>query len=554
MSTKTIAQWVAAQLAAWGVKAVYGVPGDAILPLLAAIEEHPHLQFYSVLHEATAAFMASAHAKFTGELGVCVATSGPGSANLLNGLMDAKKDRAPVLALTGQVASYNLDTDYKQAADANLLLSPAISFSGLAADAAAVNDLLVKALRTGLAQGQPVHLAVTNDLWSLPTAEPVRAPEPYLNTKPQSSPAVIDDVLPLLNEAQRPAILAGRGCRGLGSLLLNFATHWESGITLTMPAKGIVPDAHPLVLGGLGPGGSEASSRMLTEADLLLIAGATWWPERYLPQQLKIVQIDVTPEKIGGKIPVTYGLVGDLAFLLPRLQEGLPPKAKPDWQQRLRELKADWQATVAPEYEKEGAPVSPGRAIKAIEAAITDDAVICLDVGDHTVWFNRLFNGTGQQVLISGDWRSMGFGLPAALSAQIAAPERQVIALVGDGGFAQSLADFSTAVRYKLPIKVIILKNDWLAMERDRMALMNLDYGVTRLQTLDFAAFAQACGGKGFTVNHAAELDTVLGSALSSPEPTIIQIQTAAPVFPGLVSQITRENQQAQERSEFAWV
>lgn len=553
MSTQTIAQWVAAQLAAWGVKAVYGVPGDAILPLLAAFEAHPGLQFYSVNHEATAAFMASAYAKYTGELGVCVATSGPGIANLLNGLMDAKKDQAPVLAITGQVASNNLDTDYKQAADANLLLLPAVGFSGLTANAAAVNDLLVKALHLSIAQSQPVHLAISKDLWSRPATQPVRPPEPYLNTKPQSSPEVIDAVLPLLNQAERPAILAGRGCCGLGPLLLDFAAHWESGITLTMPAKGIVPDAHPLVLGGLGPGGSEASSRMLAEADLLLIAGATWWPELYLPDQLAIVQIDAVPANIGGRIPVAYGLVGDLVHLLPRLQAGLQKREKPCWQRRLQELKADWQATIAPEYEAEGAPVPPGRAIKAIEAAVDADAVICLDVGDHTVWFNRLFNGTRQKILVSGGWRSMGFGLPAALGVKLAAPDRQVIALVGDGGMAQSLADFSTAVRYQLPIKVIVFKNDWLAMERDRMELMALDYGVTRLHTPDFAAFARACGGKGYTVHDSAELDTVLPSALHSPEPAIVQIHTAAPIFPGLVSQLTRENQQ-QERSELVWV
>lgn len=553
MTIQTIAQWVAAQLAAWGVKAIYGVPGDAILPLLAAFEAHPDLQFYSVIHEATAAFMAAAHAKYTGELGVCVATSGPGIANLLNGLMDAKKDQAPVLALTGQVASNNLDTNYKQAADANLLLLPAVGFSGLAASAAAVNDLLVKALRSSVAQGQPAHLAITKDLWSFPTTQPVRPPEPYLNTKPQSSPAVIDGVLPLLNRAEQPAILAGRGCSGLGPLLLDFATHWESGITLTMPAKRVVPDAHPLVLGGLGPGGSEASSRMLAEADLLLIAGATWWPELYLPDQLSIVQIDAIPEKIGGPIPVTYGIVGDLMELLPRLQEGIHKKEKPHWQRRLQEWKADWQASIAPEYEATGSPVPPGRVIKAIEAAVNEDAVICLDVGDHTVWFNRLFRGTRQKVLVSGSWRSMGFGLPAALSVKLAVPERQVIAVVGDGGLAQSLADFCTAIRYQLPIKVIVFKNDWWAMERDQMELMALDYGVTRLHTPDFAAFARACGGKGYTVNDAAELDPVLNMALSSPEPTIVQIHTAAPIFPGLASQLTRENKQ-QERRELVWV
>jgi len=164
-----------------------------------------------------------------------------------------------------------------------------------------------------------------------------------------------------------------------------------------------------------------------------------------------------------------------------------------------------------------------------------------------------LFNGTRQIVLISGKWRSMGFGLPAALSAKISAPQRQVIALVGDGSFAQSLGDFVTAVRYQLPITVIILKNDWLAMERDRMELKAMDFGLTQVQTADFGEYARICGGKGFTIDDASELEEVLGLALQSTEPTIVQIKTAAPVFPGLVSQLTRENRQ-QERRVLAWV
>ena len=431
MTIQTIAQWVAAQLAAWGVKAIYGVPGDAILPLLAAFEAHPDLQFYSVIHEATAAFMAQpTPSTLENWAFVLRPTAG---IDLLNGLMDAKKDQAPVLALTGQVASNNLDTNYKQAADANLLLLPAVGFSGLAASC---RSQMIFWSRRSARVWPKANLPTWQSrriYGRFPTTQPVRPPEPYLSTKPQSSPAVIDGVLPLLNRAEQPAILAGRGCSGLGPLLLDFATHWESGITLTMPAKGVVPDAHPLVLGGLGPGGSEASSRMLAEADLLLIAGATWWPELYLPDQLSIVRIDAIPEKIGGPIPVTYGIVGDLMELLPRLRGRDPPKEKPHWQRRLQEWKADWQASIAPEYEATGSPVPPGRVIKAIEAAVNEDAVICLDVGDHTVWFNRLFRGTRQKVLVSGSWRSMGFGLPAALSVKLAVPERQVIAVVGDG-------------------------------------------------------------------------------------------------------------------------
>lgn len=165
MSRKTVAQWVADQLAAWGVKYVFGVPGDTILPFLDAISRHQNLQFYSVIHESTAAFMASAQAKLTGNFGVCVATGGPGAANLLNGLLDAKKDQAPVLALTGQVESYNLSTDYKQYISENFLLGSAVGFAGLVTTPESCNDILIKAIRSTMVKGIPMHVAFTKEVW-----------------------------------------------------------------------------------------------------------------------------------------------------------------------------------------------------------------------------------------------------------------------------------------------------------------------------------------------------------------------------------------------------
>ncbi|NLY88421.1 MAG: thiamine pyrophosphate-binding protein [Firmicutes bacterium] len=536
---RTVAEFVADQLAAWGVEAVYGVPGDAILPFIDAVETHPQLRFYGVKHETAAAFMASASAKLTGKIGVCTATSGPGVANLVNGLADAKNDRAPVLAITGQVETYNFSTNYKQYIDQGMLLGPVTGYSGLVIHEEAADEVTITALRSVVTGRTPAHIGVAADLWSqkIKGKGMVRPFEPFLQTPVQSSPETIAAAINLLNAAERPAILAGRGVGDNGDLLLELAEKWQSGIALTMPAKGRLPGEHPLVMGGLGEGGSEASTAMLNEADTIFMIGATWWPEPYLPFPGRVVQLDILPENIGRNTPVTYGLVGRVEEVLPVIGEGLKPRERPAWYGRLTQLKSDWSKRLAGEKTAAGRPVPPARLVDALERVMANDAVVALDVGDHTVWFNRIFSGTNQTVLVSGNWRSTGFGLPAAIGAQVTAPGRQVIALVGDGGMAQSLAEFSTAVRYRLPVIVVVANNGYLAMEKDRMQLADMAYEVTSLTNPDFAKFAEICGGIGYRVEDSDELDRVLQEAVQCGEPAVVDVLTAAPVFPGLLDQ-----------------
>lgn len=519
MTQKKVADYVVQQLAAWGVKSVYGVAGDAILPFIEAISKHPALTFFGVKHEATAAFMASAEAKLLGRLGVCTATSGPGIANLLNGLADAKSDQAPVLAITGQVDSFNLSTNYKQYIDQSQLLSPAVSFSGIVTSQESCNDVLTKAMRSAVAQGTAVHVGFPLDVWSMVTDEEIRPPEPYLSTKPMSPPEVITKAVDILNAAERPGILVGRGAKNQGNTILFLAEKWTAGLCYTMGAKGILPGDHHLVLGGLGEGGSAASTTMLLEVDTVLIAGATWWPASYTPPVAKIIQLDVVPENIGRNMPVNYGVVGDLADLLPDITARLAEKKREQWLERLHSVKNNWLKTISPEITAEGSPVPPGYLIKTLEDLISEDAIITLDTGDHTVWFNRLFSGSKQEVIFSGKWRSMGFGLPAALSAKIAKPDRQVVAIVGDGGLAQTLAEFSTAVRYNLPVTVVVVNNGYLAMEKDRMQLAGMNYETTSLTNPDFAKYAELCGGRGFRVETTEELSGTLRPPWAVPAP-----------------------------------
>jgi pyruvate oxidase len=530
-----VAEWVAEQLAVWGVNTVYGVPGDAILPLVDAFNKHPRINFISVKHEASGALMASAEAKLMDRVGVCVGTSGPGTVNLMNGLADAKSDRVPVLAITGQVDSFNLGTEYKQYIDQSLLMAAVAAYNGLVATPDACNDVLVSALRTAVSSGTVTHVAFARDIWQMPVEEGIRSPEPYLGTKAQSAPEVIAEAVRRLNEAQRPAILAGRGIKNLGGFLIELAEKWRSGVCMTMPAKGMLCGTHPLVMGGLGEGGSDASTAMLMEADLILIIGATWWPEQYVPAAARIIQIDAVPENIGRQMQVEYGVIGNLAVVLPQIIAGLAARDNRPWVERLAELRDQWLNRLAPEIQADHYPVAPAYLIKTLEDTIAGDAVVAVDVGDHAVWFNRIFAGERQDILISGSWRTMGFGMPAAISAKLANPGRQVVALVGDGCIAQNMGEFLTAVRYRLPITVVVVNNGYLAMEKGKMEAKNLDSAVTAVTNPNFADFAAACGGVGFRVTRAGELASTLQQAIHSDQPAIVDVMTSPAMFPGVL-------------------
>lgn len=545
MDQRNVADYCLEQLEVWGVRTVYGLPGDAILPLIDAINRHPNIRFIGVKHESAAALMASAEAKLTGGIGVCTATSGPGVANLVNGLADAKSDRTPVLAITGQVDSFNLSTNYKQYIDQQLLLAAVTDYSGLVAVPDSCNDVLVNALRKALVQGTVAHVSFTKDVWQLPTAEAVRPPEPYLKTMAQSPPEVIAAAVKRLGEAERPAIVAGRGIGKIGPKLIELAEKWQAGICLTLPAKGMIPGTHPLVMGGLGEGGSEASTVMLTEADLILVVGATWWPEGYTPDRARIIQLDAVPDNIGRQMQVEYGVVGDLEHLLAEITRGILRKSKKAWIDRLTSLRAQWLDQINKEIASDGTQISPGYLIKNLEKAMARDGVVALDVGDHTVWFNRIFSGDSQGILTSGSWRTMGFGLPAAISAKLAQPERQVIALVGDGSLAMTLSEFLTAVRYQVPLTVVVMNNGYLAMEKDKMEMKMMDPSLTAITNPDFAKFAEACGGKGFRVERPADLENVLQEAINSNQPALVDVITTPVKFPGLEEKTAPEKELA---------
>lgn len=528
----TVAQTIVDQLATWGVHSVYGVAGDSVLPLLDTLAYHEKVRFYPTKHESAAGFMASAQAKLDGGIGLCLVHAGPGLANALNGIADAAIDRVPMVVISGQVPQVKVGTNYKQYLDEERFLQPLAVYSAPVSDADSIAQIMTIAYHNALARQGVAHISLPMDLLSQETRAKVHPVEPYLNTAPKSTQEIIHGALPLLKTANKPLIYIGHGARNVGPAVLKLAEAWGAGIILSLGAKGTIPGDHPLVLGGLGQGGSPVSTKLLQETDLLLMIGVTWWPKSYVPENLPVIQIDREPENIGLMTPVAYGLVGEAEEVLEKLTGVWQPAPHPDWARQIQTETKAWQQRLAPEMTSNEWPILPQRIISELEKAIAPDAVIALDVGDHTVWFNRIFRGHHQQLLLSGNWRSMGFGLPAAIQAKLNHPENQVIALVGDGGFAMTQMELCTASRYNLDLMVVVVNNGCLAMEQNRMIVAGLKPNGVDLTNPDFVALAQACGGQGRRVEDPAQLQEAFQWGLAQQGPVLIDVVAGTPLLP----------------------
>lgn len=529
---RTVADYIVEQLAAWGVQRIYGVVGDTFFPLMDAIDHHPEVRFVPVRHEAAAGFMASAEAKLTGQPAACVATSGPGIANLMNGLGDAHTDRVPLVAVTGQVDRSQIGTDAKQYIDQQSLVRPLAGYTALLTHPDAAGQVLPAALRAAVGEGRVGHVSVPKDLFAAPCTAMVAAAEPHLGAPPVVDAAALDTALSLMAGARQPLMLIGLGARPAAAAVLALAERWGAGIIQTMPAKGAVPWSHPLVLGGLGEGGSDAAHAALQEADLLLTVACNWWPRAYVPQNIKVIKVDRAPVNIGGRMPVRLGLAGDVREVLPRLVEGVAAARRSAWVDRLAGLKQDWQAQLDREAAPDGQPLAPQHIVRALEQALPPDAVVTLDTGDHTVWFNRVFGGDRHEVLVSGTWRSLGFGLPAALAAKLARPGRTVAALVGDGGLQSLMGELVTAAELALPVLAVVMNNGMMAIEHNRAAAQGYSTLGTAPRNPDFAGLAEACGWQAYRARTAEELARALRAGLAGDGPVLVDALAGAPVAP----------------------
>lgn len=522
MKQLTVARALADVLGAWGAKFVFGTVGDTILPFLACLGDHP-LRFIPLRNEESAAYAASAYAKLTGTVGIVVADGGPGTGRLVNGLADALSDGAPVLALTGQVESMYLGTGHVQYINQQQLLGAVTVRSENLGNPAGLTTVVSGLLRTAIVQGGPVHLSIPKDFWQQLIQAAPPQPEPFLGEGAQSPESVIAKGAEFIRGFQRPMILAGRGAGGAVQEVVDLAERLGAGIVYTLPLVGSIPD-HPLVVGGLGEGGAEAATELLHQCDGLVKVGATYWPTALTSDRKMVLAIDKHPVKVSQGIPADFGLVGDAGTMLTKLLGKLAAAGKKDaWAEHVTQTAEQWQRRLEGEL-AEASPGHTGRAMRVLAQFAAADALFCLDVGDHVLWFSRFFKGKGQEVLVSGRWRGMGFSLGASIAAQLVYPQRQVFALVGDGGFSMLMGEFSSAVDQGLPILFVLLNNRAYATEASAMAAAGLKPIGVHLPDVRFDQVAQACGGVGLRVTGDSLLQALQESRLVR-QPVLLDLQ-----------------------------
>lgn len=530
-NNRNVAQHLVQQLIQWGCERIYGVIGDANLFLLDELSNQNQIQYIACRHETDAALMATAEAKLTGKLAVCTFTSGPGITLALSGLADAWRDKAPVLVINGQVERKHIGTGDVQDIDQQVLIQPLAHYSTLVSDSHSFPMLLNIAMKTALDKGGVAHLSVPKDIWLLPVTGGFY-PLPPAKPVPAPSAEDLQTVAAEIDRAKRPIILAGRGIKQTRAEMLQLAEKIQAPIMVTMPAKCCIPNDHPLFVGGLGQAGTDISRDLLQQADLCIILGATWWPKDYVPQAIPIVQIDAVSENIGHSHPTVASLVGDMSSILPQLIAQVQTKQNQAYFDEIQQKKSAWNAQIQSEIEAHVHPLTPARVMAELNLCIDPNAIMAVDVGDHTLWLERIFQFYNQELLISGTWRTLGFSLPAAIAAQLAYPDRQVVSIAGDGGAAHSIIDLVTAVTYNLPLTLVIINNGAYAMETNRMIVEGLDTLGSQIPNPDYVALAEACGAEGYRVEKLEELQPAVRQALASSQTSVVDIHCTAPILP----------------------
>ena len=533
---RTTADLIVERLAHWGVDTVFGLPGDGINGLMESLRlARDRIRFVHVRHEESAALAACGYAKYTGRLGVCLATSGPGAIHLLNGLYDAKLDGAPVLAITGMTYHDLIGTRYQQDIDIDRLFADVAAFDQWVMGPAHAEALVDSAVRTAVGRRTVSHLTVPVDLQVTDAGadEPSRKNVPGHSDGPYRIPPFVpmaedlDRAAEVFRGRTRPVILAGAGARGATSELEAAAERLGAPVVKALLGKDVLPDDSPYSIGGTGLLGTLASVEAMEQADALLIVGSSFPYLEYYPKpgQAAAVQIDIDPTRLGLRHPVDVGLVGDGPATLRALLPRLPRNEDRTFLEDRQRTAADWWRLMDERASQPDVPMKPQVVAARLSEQLADDAIVAVDWGTVTVWAARhLRLRARQRFSVSGTLATMACGLTYAIGAQVAYPDRQVVAMVGDGGFQMLMGEFATCVQERLPVKVVVLRNDTLGMiEWEQMVFLgNPEYGCD-LSPIDLVAFAEACGGRGFRIDEPGEARGTLAAALATDGPVLVE-------------------------------
>jgi pyruvate dehydrogenase (quinone) len=534
-SDLTTADIMVETLISWGATHCFGVVGDGINSIIEALRKRQErIKYIGARHEEAAAFMASGFAKHTGQLGVCVGTTGPGAVHLLNGLYDAHMDGAPVVAITGMTFHDLIGTRYQQGVDTTKLMQDVALYNVEVTGPEHAVMVTNRACRVALGDRGVAHLTVSKDTQMMrlaadkrsmgnPGARTSSSWMPVINQPPADQLRAAADVL---NTGRKVAVLVGQGALAARPEVTQIANLLGVPVAKALLGKAVLADDSPFTTGGVGHLGTAPSSWAMKNCDAVLIIGSTMpWFEYYPdPGQARGVQIDVKPDRIGLRYPVEIGLVGDakatLAALIPLLQHQSDRGFLEEAQSRM----AGWNRLLSAIESTPRTPLRPQMVIKAVSDLIADDAVISLDCGANTHFAARhLMLRAGQRLTGTGMMASMAPGLSFAIAGQLAYPGRQSVAIVGDGGFAMLMAEMTTAIQNDLPVKVIVLKNNSLAeVKFEQLGLGNPSFGCD-LSPIDFVAFARACGAEGYRCERPEEVRPAIQAALRSPKTALVE-------------------------------
>ena len=532
--SKTAADILIETLLDFGVDVVFGLPGDGINGIMEALRTRADkIRFIQVRHEESAALMACAWAKYTGRLGVCVATSGPGGIHLLNGLYDAKLDGQPVLAITGHHYHDLIGTYAQQDVDLDKLFENVAAYSVRVMGPSHVENVAHLACRTALAYRTVTHINFPVDLQEQDAGERSKRNVPGHVSGVKTCGAVVpcDDDLrraaEVLDAGKKVAILAGRGALGAGDEIERVAEILGAPVIKPLLGKGVIPDDSPYTTGGIGLLGTRASTEVIESCDTLLLIGTSFPYIEFLPApgQAKAVQIDADPVRIALRYPVDVGLAGDARHTLQRLIPLLTHKSDRSFLEKARKSMQEWWELMDKQASRMDKPLKPQTLAGELSKRLADDAIVSCDSGTITTWFARHIRARrGQLFSLSGNLATMACGLPYAIAAQIAYPQRQSVAFIGDGGLTMLVGELATAVKYNLPIRVFVLKNNTLGMIKwEQMVFLgNPEYGC-ELQPIDFTALARACGATGIRLEEPSDCGRAIDEAFAARGPVVVE-------------------------------
>ncbi|MEO0399331.1 MAG: thiamine pyrophosphate-binding protein [Pseudomonadota bacterium] len=535
---RTATDVVAETLVNWGVKRVFGMVGHSNLGLADALRRRTNdgeMAYVGIRHEGAAAFAASAYGKLTGRPAACLTIAGPGATNLLTGLWDAKVDRAPVLALTGQVQTQVFGPGAFQDIDLGAAFEAVARFSQPVLSTSRFGELATLACKTAIVERDVAHLVFPDDAQTLPSDMPASGPRGRISRETITPDKEdIEAAIAKISAARRPIIVMGYGATEAREAVIQLTEKIAAPVLTTFKGKGLIADAHPNAAGVLGRSGTPIASWFMNETDLIITLGSSFSNHTGIEPSKPIIQVDFERMQLGKFHPVTLPIWGEIgAFcdaVTPRVRSH---KDAPDQISELAERWAIWRAEKQNRCaETRGKGVNAASVFDALSRLCPNDAVIAVDVGNNTYSFGRYFETKGQRVLMSGYLGSIGFSLPAAIGAWSATQDfddykgRKVVSISGDGGFGQYAMEFTTAVKYGMNITHILLNNGELGKISKEQRAGEWPVWETNLSNPSFSAFARLCGGLGVTVTNAEQLDEAFARAFKHDGPSLVEIMT----------------------------